>query len=98
MARTIPGSGAQIEPIFNTVFGVKAVKVIEGGEGYTSSDPPKLTITGCGTPVESALLYPIIDDDSGKIIHVRVLETGRGYNPLRVSITPLQDTPTVSII
>ena len=96
MARTIPGSGAQIEPIFNTVFGVKAVKVIEGGEGYTSSDPPKLTITGCGTPVEPALLYPIIDDDSGKIIHVRVLETGRGYNPLRVSITPLQDTPNVN--
>ena len=95
MARTIPGSGAQIEPIFNNVFGVKAVKVIEGGEGYTSSDPPRLTITGCGTPVEPALLYPIIDDESGKIIHVRVLETGRGYDPLRVSITPLQDTPNV---
>ena len=31
-----------------------------------------------------------------QIIHVRVLETGRGYNPLRVSITPLQDTPTVN--
>tara|TARA_B100000073_G_scaffold346603_1_gene358409 strand:- start:561 stop:4733 length:4173 start_codon:yes stop_codon:yes gene_type:complete len=95
MTRTIPGSGAQIEPLFNEVFGVKAVKVVEGGSGYTSADPPRLTITGCGTPVEPALLYPIIDDDSGKIIHVRVLETGSGYNPLRVSITPLQDTPNV---
>lgn len=95
MARNIPGSGAQIEPLFNEVFGVKAVRVVDGGQDYISSDPPRLTIDGCGTPVESALLYPIIDDDSGKIIHVRVLETGRGYNPLRVSITPLQDTPNV---
>jgi hypothetical protein len=96
MARNIPGSGAQIEPIFNTVFGVKAVKVVEGGSEYTSSDPPRLTISGCGTPVRPALLYPIIDDDSGKIVHVRVLDTGSGYNPLRVSITPLQDTPTIN--
>ena len=95
MARTVPGSGAVIEPLFNKVFGIKAVKVIEGGKEYESVDPPRLTITGCGTPTEEALLYPIIDDESGKIIHVRVLEPGLGYDPLRVSITPLQDTPTV---
>jgi hypothetical protein len=95
MARTIPGSGAVIKPIFNEVYGVKAVKVLNGGEGYTSEDPPKLTITGCGTPVEEALLYPIIDDDSGKIVHVRVLQSGLGYDPLRLSILPTQDTPNV---
>ena len=95
MARTVPGSGAVIEPLFNKVFGIKAVKVIEGGTEYESADPPRLTITGCGTPTEEALLYPIIDDESGKIIHVRVLEPGLGYDPLRVSITPLQDTPNV---
>ena len=95
MARTVPGSGAVIEPLFNKVFGIKAVKVIEGGKEYESADPPRLTITGCGTPTKEALLYPIIDDDSGKIIHVRVLEPGLGYDPLRVSITPLQDTPNV---
>ena len=95
MARTVPGSGAVIEPLFNKVFGIKAVKVIEGGKEYESADPPRLTITGCGTPTEEALLYPIIDDESGKIIHVRVLEPGLGYDPLRVSITPLQDTPNV---
>ena len=95
MARTVPGSGAVIEPLFNKVFGIKAVKVIEGGKEYESADPPRLTITGCGTPTEEALLYPIIDDDSGKIIHVRVLDPGLGYDPLRVSITPLQDTPNV---
>ena len=31
-----------------------------------TSDPPETTVTGCGTPDEEALLYPIIDDDSGK--------------------------------
>ena len=95
MARTIPGSGAVIKPIFNEVYGVRAVKVLDGGEGYTSSDPPRLTVTGCGTPVQEALLYPIIDDDSSRIIHVRVLESGSGYDPLRLSIVPEQETPNV---
>lgn len=95
MARVVPGSGAVIEPIFNEVYGVRAVKVIDGGRGYSVSDPPRLTVTGCGTPVREALLYPIIDEDSGKIIHVRVLDPGLGYDPLRLSIIPEQDTPNV---
>jgi len=88
MARTVPGSGAVIKPIFDTVFGVRAVEIVNSGSGYDSSDPPRLTITGCGIPEEEALLYPIIDDVSGKIIHVRVLERGRGYDPLRLQIIP----------
>ena len=95
MARTVPGSGAEIKPIFNNVYGVRAVKVINGGSGYDSSDPPRLTITGCGTPEQEALLYPIIDDDSGRIVHVRVLEPGSGYDPLRLSILPEQETPNI---
>ncbi|WLW36919.1 neck protein [Synechococcus phage S-8S29] len=95
MTRTVPGSGAVIEPIFDQIYGVRAVKVINGGSGYVQSDPPRLTVTGCGTPDVEALLYPIIDADSGKIVHVRVLERGRGYDPLRLKITPQQDTPTV---
>ncbi|WLW37032.1 baseplate wedge subunit [Synechococcus phage S-MS29] len=95
MARTVPGSGAQIKPIFDEVFGVRAVEVLDGGSGYDSSDPPRLTITGCGTPVQEALLYPIIDDDSGRIVHVRVLEKGSGYDPLRLSILPTAETPNV---
>ena len=54
-----------------------------------------MTVDGCGTPDVEALLYPIIDEDSGKIIHVRVLERGRGYDPLRLQITPQQETPNV---
>ena len=95
MARTVPGSGAVIEPIFNDQFGVRAVKVLDGGQDYDSSDPPRLTVTGCGIPDIEALLYPIIDDDSGQIVHVRVLSSGAGYDPLRLSIVPEQDTPFV---
>ena len=95
MARTVPGYGAQIEPIFDDKFGVRAVNVVNGGTGYTSADPPRLTVTGCGTPTTAALLYPIIDEDSGQIIHVRVLERGRGYDPLRLQFFPEQETPNV---
>jgi len=95
MARDVPGSGAVIEPIFDEVFGVRAVKVLNGGSGYTQSDPPRLTVTGCGTPDTEALLYPIIDDGAGQIIHVRVLNRGKGYDPLRLQIIPEQETPNV---
>ena len=95
MTRTVPGSGATIEPIFDEIFGVRAVKVTNGGTGYDPADPPRLTITGCGTPDEAALLYPIIDEDSGKIIHVRVLNRGSGYDPLRLQIIPQDETPNV---
>ena len=95
MARTVPGYGAVIEPIFDDKFGVRAVKVVDGGTGYDISNPPRLTVNGCGTPTTEALLYPIIDNLSGKIVHVRVLERGLGYDPLRLQIIPAQDTPTV---
>ena len=95
MARTVPGTGADIEPIFDETFGVRAVRVVNGGSGYTQADPPRLTVTGCGTPTRDALLYPIIDEDSGQIVHVRVLDRGLGYDPLRVQIIPEQETPNV---
>jgi len=95
MSRTVPGSGASIKPIFDENFGVRAIRVVNGGSGYDSTDPPRLTVTGCGTPDTEALLYPIIDDQSGKIIHVRVLERGRGYDPLRLQFFPEQESPTV---
>ena len=95
MARTVPGSGAVIEPIFDEVFGVRAVNLKEGGSGYDPADPPRLTIDGCGTPDREAILYPIIDEDSGRIIHVRVLDRGRGYDPLRLQIIPEQETPNI---
>ena len=93
--RTVPGYGAVIEPIFDEKFGVRAIQVVDGGSGYDITNPPRLTVTGCGTPTQEALLYPIIDELSGRIVHVRVLERGLGYDPLRLQIIPTQDTPTV---
>ena len=95
MTRTVPGTGASIKPIFDENFGVRAIRVLDGGSGYDSANPPRLTISGCGTPDTDALLYPIIDTESGQIIHVRVLERGRGYDPLRLQFFPEQETPNV---
>ena len=95
MTRTVPGTGASIKPIFDENFGVRAIRVLDGGSGYDSANPPRLTISGCGTPDKEALLYPIIDSDSGQIIHVRVLERGQGYDPLRLQFFPEQETPNV---
>jgi len=95
MARVVPGSGAVIKPNFNKEFGVVSVDVISGGKNYSSADPPRLTIDNCGTPEQEALLWPQIDSKSGKILYVRVLESGKGYDPLRVTITPKQDSITV---
>ena len=33
MTRTVPGSGAKIEPLFNSIFGVRDVYVVDGGSG-----------------------------------------------------------------
>ena len=85
MARTVPGSGAAIEPVFNSVFGVKDVIVVEGGSGYDKNNPPKLSIGNCGTPVRDAVLRPIIGDN-GEILAVDVIDPGEGYDPLRVLI------------
>lgn len=85
MARTVPGSGAAIEPVFNSVFGVKDVIVVNGGSGYDRNNPPKLTIGNCGTPVRDAVLRPIIGEN-GEILAVDVIDPGEGYDPLRVII------------
>ena len=44
MTRTVPGSGAVIEPIFNSTFGIKDVFVNDGGTGYVAGDPPELKV------------------------------------------------------
>ena len=70
MARTVPGSGAVIEPLFNSTYGVKDVFVSDGGSGYVASDPPKLTIGNCGTPLVEAILEPIITNGQLSLIHI----------------------------
>ena len=84
MTRTVPGSGAKIEPLFNSIFGVRDVYVVDGGSGYNGSDPPKLTIANCGTPIREAVLSPVIEN--GQIASVNVLDPGEGYDPFRIDI------------
>ena len=90
MTRTVPGSGAKIEPLFNSIFGVRDVYVVDGGVGYNSSDPPELKIANCGTPIRDAVLQPIISD-GGQIASVKVLDPGEGYDPLRICLLYTSD-------
>ena len=85
MTRTVPGSGASIQPVFNSVYGVKDVIVTNSGSGYSAADPPKLTIGNCGTPIRDAVLAANIADN-GEILSVDVIDPGEGYNPLRLLI------------
>ena len=86
MTRTVPGSGAQIVPMFNSVYGVREVYVTANGSGYDVNDPPRLRIGNCGTPIREAVLRAVIAGDAGEIIAVEVLDPGEGYDPLRLKI------------
>ena len=86
MTRTVPGSGAQIVPMFNSVYGVREVYVTASGSGYDANDPPRLRIGNCGTPIREAVLRPVIAGVAGEIIAVEVLDPGEGYDPLRLKI------------
>ena len=87
MARTVPGSGAVITPIFNSIFGVREVYVENGGSGYDPNDPPRLRITNSGTPIREAVLRAVIEGNEGEITAVEILDPGEGYDPLRLEIT-----------
>jgi len=85
MPRTVPGSCATIEPVFNSVYGVKDVIVTNGGSGYDPNNPPKLSIGNSGTPIRDAVLRANIADN-GEILSVDVIDPGEGYDPLRLLI------------
>ena len=86
MPRTVPGSGAAIFPVFNSIFGVREVYVTAGGSGYDPADPPRLRIENCGTPIRDAVLRPVIEGSTGEITAVEVLDPGEGYDPMRLEI------------
>lgn len=82
----VPGSGAIITPVFNDNLGVDSVIIEDGGSGYSASSPPNLSISNCGIPIRDAVLEPVIIN--GKIVAVRVLDSGEGYDPLRLELIP----------
>ena len=85
MTRTVPGSGAAIEPVFNSVYGVKDVIVTNSGSGYDPTDPPRLVVGNCGTPIRDAVLKANIGEN-GELLSVDVIDPGVGYDPLRLNI------------
>jgi hypothetical protein len=83
----VPGSGAIIQPRFDPIkLGVDSVVIINGGSGYSSTNPPKLQVKNCGNPLRDARLQPVINN--GKIVAVKIIDPGEGYDPLRVVFTP----------
>ena len=79
--RTVPGSGAIFKPEFETDFySVSKIYVIDGGSGYASTDPPKITIQNTQTPVVEGVFYPVIS--GGSIQSVKVISGGSGYYPI----------------
>jgi hypothetical protein len=80
-----PGSGASLSPNFNSENGIDSVTVLAGGSGYQKNNPPILRIVNAGNAENPAVLQPVIFN--GSIVAVKVLESGSGYDPLRVEIT-----------
>ena len=75
MTRTVPGSGATIEPVFNSVYGVKDVIVTNPASGYSPTDPPRLTVGNCGTPIRDAVLRANIGVNAD-LLSVDVVDPG----------------------
>jgi hypothetical protein len=79
--RIVPGSGAILQPEFETEFyTVSKIVVLNGGSGYSSIDPPKITVDNTQTPVIEGVFYPVIS--GGSIQSVKVISGGSGYYPI----------------
>ena len=75
MARTVPGSGAILTPIFNASYGVDSFVVENGGSGYDSNDPPLIELPYLST--SPGLFYPVVS--GGAITSIIILDPGLGY-------------------
>ena len=79
--RTVPGSGAILQPEFETEFyAVSKIVVVNGGSGYASTDPPKITIQNTVTPAIEGVFYPVIS--GGSIKSIKIINAGSGYYPI----------------
>ena len=79
--RVTPGSGAILQPEFQTEFySVSKINVLYGGSGYASTDPPKITVDNTQTPEIEGVFYPIIYN--GSIQSIKIIDSGSGYYPI----------------
>ena len=100
MPRTVPGSGASIFPVFNSIFGVREVYVTAGGSGYDPADPPRLRIENCGTPIRDAVLRPVIEGVSGEITAVGKIGAHTiavGCHSIEIRVFSARLSPTIFI-
>lgn len=81
--RTVPGSGAILKPYFDSNYGIVSIQVLNGGTGYASTDPPKITIENTEIPTIEGSFFPIISE--GQIKNIKIISSGSGYFPLSTS-------------
>lgn len=68
----------------NAVDGaIESYRVVDGGSGYSSSNPPTVTVTGNGVNASAEVE---IDDQTGKITSVKPSTIGSGYTQVTVTI------------
>ena len=95
--RTVPGSGAILQPEFETEFyTVSKIVVINGGSGYASTDPPKITIQNTVPPVVEGVFYPVIS--GGSIQSIKIINAGSGYYPISVESQTKIGIGTTSLV
>jgi hypothetical protein len=95
--RTVPGSGAILQPKFETEFyAVSKIVVVNGGSGYASTNPPKITIQNTATPVIEGVFYPIISN--GSIQSVKIINGGSGYYPIETETGTKIGIGTTSLV
>jgi len=95
--RTVPGSGAILKPEFELPFySVSKIYVIDGGSGYTSTDPPKITVDNTQTPAVKGVFYPVIS--GGSIRSIKIINAGAGYYPISVESQTKIGIGTTSLV
>lgn len=59
------------------------IYVTDGGTGYTTSNPPTVSITGDGTGAQAVA---VIDNDSSTVIAINIIDPGQDYTEATVEI------------
>lgn len=75
---------AVLVPVFDKRGGISSITVTDTGAGYDPANPPQINIINAGTPIKRPNLVPQFQD--GRLVSVRVFESGAGFNHARVDI------------
>ena len=91
----VPVNGIPIDQPFQFL---ESVTVLDGGSGYSAAAPPNIvirdadgTITPKGLEGIIAEVSPTIDDETGKIVSIDVIASGRNYLSTQNIIVDIQE-------